>query len=72
MNAYWMLVTSQAAGTHDEDARRVLESCLRASDDETFRKFAKRHMDAGLTPGGVTLSAESRATIAAIEKTLGR
>jgi hypothetical protein len=71
MNAYWMLVTSLAAGTHDEDAHRALESCLRASDDETFRKFAKRRMDAGLTPGGVALSAESRATIAAIENTLG-
>jgi hypothetical protein len=71
MNAYWMLVTSQAAGTHDEDAHRALESCLRVSDDETFRKFAKRHIDAALTPGGVALSAESRATVAAIEKTLG-
>ena len=70
MKAYWMLITSQAAGMHDEDARRVLESCLRASNDETFRKLTQRHMDAGPTPGGVALSAESRATVAAIEKTL--
>jgi hypothetical protein len=70
--AYWIFVAGQAAGTHDEDARRVLESCVRTTDDESFRRTAQRHLDAGPTPGGVALSAESRATVAAIEKTLAK
>jgi hypothetical protein len=43
---------------------------MRATDDETFRRIAQPHLNAGPTPGGVTLSAESRATVAGIEKTL--
>jgi hypothetical protein len=70
--AYWIFIASEAAGTRDEDARRLLESCLRAADDETFCKAAQRRLNAEPTPGGVALSAESRTTIAAIEKTLGK
>jgi hypothetical protein len=70
--AYWIFLAGQAAGTYDEDARRVLESCARATDDESFRRTAQRHLDAGPTPGGVALSAESRATVAAIERTLAK
>jgi hypothetical protein len=69
--AYWIFIASEAAGTRDEDARRLLESYVRAA-DETFRRAAQRYLNAGPTPWGVVLSAESRTTIAAIEKTLGK
>lgn len=68
--AYWTFIADRAAGTLDEAARCALASHVRAADDETFRRTAQRHLDAGPTSGGVALSAESRATIEAIEKTL--
>jgi hypothetical protein len=70
--AYWISIAGQTAETRDEEARRVLASYVRGADDETFRRTAQRHLDAGPTPGGAALCAESRATIAAIEKTLGK
>ena len=72
MKAYWVFIVSQAAGNDQEEARRVLGSYARSADDETFCKTAQRHLDAGPTPGGAILSAESRATIAAIERPLGK
>ena len=66
------LIAGQAAGTDHEEARRVLGSYARSADDETFCKTAQRHLDAGPTPSGAILSAESRATIAAIERPLGK
>jgi len=70
--AYWIFIASQAAGTRDEDARRDLASYVRTDENETFRRIAEHHLGLGPTPGGTALSAESRATIAAIEKTLGK
>jgi hypothetical protein len=68
--AFWIFIASQAAGTVDEEARRVLVSYAGSANDEAFRRRAHRHLNAATTPGGVALSAESRATIAAIEETL--
>ena len=70
--AYWIFIACQAAGTHDEDARRVLESLLRMTDNETLHLIARRHLAAEPRSGGASLSEESRAAIAAIEKTLGK
>jgi hypothetical protein len=42
--AYWIFVASQAAGLHDDEARHTLESCADATDDETFRSAALRHL----------------------------
>jgi hypothetical protein len=42
--AYWIFVADQAAGVHEEDARRVLELFAHAADDETFHKAAQRHL----------------------------
>jgi hypothetical protein len=70
--AYWIFIAGQTAETRDEDARRVLASYVRAAEDEAFRRIAQRHLDAGPMPDEADLSAASRATIAAIEKTLGK
>jgi hypothetical protein len=42
--AYWIFIADQAAGAHEEDARRALESFTHAADDETFRRAAQRHL----------------------------
>jgi hypothetical protein len=42
--AYWIFIASQAAGMHDDDARRTLASYVDAADDETFRRAAQRHL----------------------------
>jgi len=42
--AYWIFIASQAAGMHDDDARRILASYVSAADDETFRKAGQRHL----------------------------
>ena len=68
--ALWIFIAGRAAGTDDEEARRVLVSCARAADDETFRRRAHRHLNAAAAPGGSALSAQSLATIAAIEERL--
>ena len=70
--AYWIFIASQAAGTHDEDARHVLASYMHAIDDETFHRSAQRHLGAGPTPRGVVLSMESRMVMDAIEKMLAK
>jgi hypothetical protein len=70
--ASWIFIAGQTAETRDEDARRVLASYVRAAEDEAFRRIAQRHLDAGPMPDEADLSAASRATIAAIEKTLGK
>ena len=46
--AYWTFIACQAAGAHDEEARRHLQSAADAADDETFRRAARRHLDASL------------------------
>jgi hypothetical protein len=68
---YWILVASQAAGINNEDARRALELDARdATDSEVFRRRAGRLLEAAPTLTGPALSAESVATISAIEDTL--
>jgi hypothetical protein len=42
--AYWIFIASQAAGVHDDDARRTLASYADATSDETFRRTAQRHL----------------------------
>lgn len=49
--AYWMFIACQAARTHDEEARRHLESAADTADDETFGRAARRHLDAPLRAG---------------------
>jgi hypothetical protein len=44
--AYWTFIACQAAGTHDEEVRRRLEAAADAADDETFRRAARRHLNA--------------------------
>jgi len=51
--AYWTFIACQAAGAHDEEARRRLEAAADTADDETFRKAARRHLDASLVVEGV-------------------
>jgi hypothetical protein len=68
--AFWIFIAGRAAGKADEEARRVLMSYARAADDEAFRRRVQRHLNAAPPPGGAALSAQSRATIAAIEETL--
>lgn len=70
--AYWVFVAGEAAGTAEADARRALASYACATDDETFRVNAQRHLDAAPTPRKVALSTESLATITAIEEGLRR
>jgi hypothetical protein len=48
--AYWIFVADQAAGAHDQEARRVLASFAHAADDETFRKAAQRHLTKASVP----------------------
>lgn len=50
--AYWTFIACQAAGKHDEEARGRLESAADAADDETFRRAARRHLDASLATEG--------------------
>lgn len=69
--AYWLFIASKTAGAPDEDTRRALASCAHGAEDETFRVNARRHLDAP-APGKVALSAESLATIAAIEERFRR
>lgn len=70
--AYWIFVAQAASGRHDEDARRALASYAHAADhDEAFRRRALRRLEAGLWPDKAVPSAESLATVAAIEKALG-
>jgi hypothetical protein len=45
---YWTFIACQAAGTHDEEARRRLEAAADAANDETFRRAARRHLGAPL------------------------
>jgi hypothetical protein len=61
--AYWMFIAEQAAGACDAETRRLLESYVRADNDETFRRAAQRRLDAGPTLGVAVLSAESHAVI---------
>jgi hypothetical protein len=39
-----VFVASQSAGLHDDEARHTLASCADATDDETFRSAARRHL----------------------------
>jgi len=50
--AYWTFIACQAAGMHDEEARRRLETAADAADDETFRRAARRHLNASLVTEG--------------------
>jgi hypothetical protein len=68
--AYWIVIANRAAAIHHEDARRVLASHARTTDDETFRRRAERILEAAPGSPGPALSAESRATIVAIENAL--
>jgi hypothetical protein len=70
--AYWVFVAGEAAGTPDDDARRILASYAREAEDETFRVNAQRHLDEAPTLAKVAFSTESLATIAAIEERLRR
>jgi len=47
--AYYTFIACKAAGTLDEETRSRLESAVQADDDETFRKSARRHLDAATT-----------------------
>jgi hypothetical protein len=51
--AYWTFIACQAAGAHDEEARRRLQAAADATDDETFRRAARRHLDASLVAEAV-------------------
>src|SRR5206468_5689865 len=51
--AYWTFIACRAAGAPDEEARRRLEAATDTSDDETFRRAARRHLDASLVTEGV-------------------
>jgi hypothetical protein len=54
--AYWLFIAVQAAGIDDDEARRTLISFADATDDETFRKAARRHLaEAPATRRGVLL-----------------
>jgi hypothetical protein len=44
--AYWLFVAVEAAGIDDDVVRRTLISCADATDDETFRRAAQRHLAA--------------------------
>jgi hypothetical protein len=68
--AYWTLIASRAAGTQNDEARRVLASYASATDDEGFRRRAERLLETAMTAAVPALSVESRATIAAIEDAL--
>jgi hypothetical protein len=46
--AYWKFIACQAAGAHDEEVRRHLETAADAADNETFRRAARRHLGAPL------------------------
>jgi hypothetical protein len=48
---YWNFIARQAAGTLDGEARNRLVSAAHASDDETFRRTAQRHLDRAPAPG---------------------
>jgi hypothetical protein len=66
--AYWIFIAEQAAGREDEEARRALVSYARVADDETFRRRVDRHLNTAPSLGGINLSAQSRATLAAIDE----
>jgi hypothetical protein len=70
--AYWVFVAGEAAGTPDDDARRILASYAREAEDETFCVIAQRHLDEAPMVAKVVFSTESLATIAAIEERLRR
>jgi hypothetical protein len=70
--AYWVFVAGEAAGTPDDDARRILASYAREAEDETFRVNAQRHLDEAPMLAKVAFSTESLAAIAAIEERLRR
>jgi hypothetical protein len=52
--AYWTFIACQAAGKDDEEARRGLQAAADATDDETFRRAARRHLDASLVAEGAS------------------
>jgi hypothetical protein len=45
---YWTFIACQAARKQDEGTRRSLEAAADTADDETFRRAARRHLDASL------------------------
>jgi hypothetical protein len=51
--AYWTFIACQAAEAHDEEARRCLEAAADAAADETFRRAARRHLNASMVAEGV-------------------
>jgi hypothetical protein len=68
--AYWIFVATQAAGIDDQDVRHDLTPHACSAEDETFRTIAQRHLAKAPGVGGVVLSPDSLATIAAIEESL--
>jgi len=68
--AYWSFIAAQAAGTEDDEARRVLVSFARDADDETFRRRAQRHLEAAGPRRGPVLCTESLEIIVTVEETI--
>jgi len=67
--AYWSFVATQAAGADDAEQRRLLAQHAGASEDETFRRAAARHLAGPARREPIALSPAAFATIASIEKT---